>query len=135
MQRKKHLTFLAETVLGFLPVVSLWIIGIDAGFMAGMEMIAKGSMLGYFIIFGIILGAVGVWGLFQILLKLIFPDAYDDSISFYRFHLMCGSVGFLLCGVFFVVTYPTIALFCPLPLAVAYYLYNKCRKFEQLNYL
>lgn len=136
MQRKKQLFFLAEAaLLGFAPVFALWIIAVDSGFSLGMDMISKGGALGYAIIFGLILSAVGLWGLFQIVLKLIFPDAYDDSISFHRFHLICGGIGFLLCGVFFVSTYPAIALFYPLPVVVALYLYRKCLKFEQLNYL
>ena len=39
MQRKKQLVFLAEAaLLGFVPVLVLWVIAIDAGFMLGMDM-------------------------------------------------------------------------------------------------
>ena len=136
MQRKKQLGFLAEAaLLGFVPVLVLWVIAIDAGFMLGMDMISNGEVLGYAIVLGLILSAVGVWGLWQIVLKLIFPDAYDDSISFHRFHLICGGIGFVFCCIFFVVTYPSISVFYPLPVVIALYLYRKCLKFEQLNYL
>ena len=119
----------------FLPVIALWLIAVDAGFVSAKEMIAGGDLLGYFMVFGSVLAAVGLWGLLQIVLKLLFPEAFEQSISFYRFHLICGVFGFLCCAVFFIVTNPSIAIVCPLPALVMVYLYRKCRKYEQLNYL
>ncbi|GAC16231.1 hypothetical protein [Aliiglaciecola lipolytica] len=133
MKKPKRHIFLAESVIGFCAVVALWIAVIDTGFLVGMEMISRGFISGYLVVFGVILSSVGVWGLFQLLLKLIFPDAYEESISFYRFHMLCGAIGCVLCTLFFI-DYPSYLVFItPLPLLVATYLYRKKLRFEQVE--
>ncbi|MDO6712844.1 hypothetical protein Q4567_19075 [Aliiglaciecola sp. 2_MG-2023] len=129
---KKNL-FLVESLCGFCAVVALWIAVIDSGFIVGMEMISRGFEIGYLIVFGIILSSVGIWGLFQLLLKLVFPDAYEESISFYRFHLICGGIGCVLCTLFFIDYNPLFAFICPFPLLVSSYLYRKKLRFEQFE--
>ncbi|MFA3790884.1 hypothetical protein AB6T38_07185 [Aliiglaciecola sp. SL4] len=114
-------------------MVAIWISVINSGFITGMHMISRGFEIGYLIVFGVILSSVGVWGVFQLQLKLVFPDAYEDSISFYRFHLICGAVGCVLCTLFFMDWDPVFALICPLPLLISIYLYRKKLRFEQLK--
>ncbi|MDO6694299.1 hypothetical protein Q4574_13475 [Aliiglaciecola sp. 3_MG-2023] len=113
-------------------MIAIWVAVIDSGFIMGMKMINRGFHLGYLIVFGVILSSVGVWGMLQLQLKLLFPDAYEDSISFYRFHLFCGALGCVLCTLFFIDYDPLFAFFSPLPLLISTYLYRKKLRFEQL---
>ena len=96
MNKRKRWLFLIEALLGFIFIVSLWVLGIEAGFDIGMAMISSGNIYGYAMAGGFILSAVGLWGVFQIVLKLLFPDAYEQSISYYQFHLLCGVIGTIL---------------------------------------
>lgn len=123
--------FLLQTVASFVPIVAIWVYTIDSAFFAGMDMIGVGQWLGYAIVFGVILSAVGLWGLFQMILKSLFPDAYEDSISFHKFHLLCGGVGCILCGIFFIQFQIELAALFVVPVAVSYYLYQKCLRVER----
>lgn len=123
--------FLLQTVVSFIPIVAIWVYTIDTGFLAGMDMISAGLWMGYAIVFGVILSAVGLWGLFQMILKSLFPDAYEDSISFHKFHLLCGGFGCLMCAVFFVQFQITVSWLFAGPILITYYLYQKCLRVEQ----
>ncbi|WJG09420.1 hypothetical protein [Aliiglaciecola sp. LCG003] len=130
MQKRTRWTFLLEALLGFIFIMALWILGIKAGFDIGMKMISAGNLYGYAMAGGFILSAVGVWGVFQIVLKLVFPEAYEQSISYYQLHLLCGAFGVLSSTVFFSQTEATLALIYPISIAICGYLYFKCKRVE-----
>lgn len=123
--------FLLQTLISFIPIMAIWVYTINNGFFAGMDMISAGQWIGYTVVFGVILSAVGLWGLFQMILKSLFPDAYEDSIRFHRFHLLCGAAGCVVSAIFFVQYQIAVSWLFILPVAVSYYLYQKCLQVEQ----
>lgn len=115
-----------EIMIGFGPLLTLWLIGIGMALPFSVAAVYSGELLGYIILASVILGCFGVWGIIQLIKKLIWPEV-EYTIIKYRNHLICGCAASALCGVAFINTNNLVAAYMAVPIIITVHLYHYCK--------
>jgi hypothetical protein len=112
-----------EAILGFTPLIVLWVIGIGMALPFSIAAAYSGELLGFIMLSSVILGSIGIWGIIKLIAKLVWPDV-GFSIRKYRNHLICGCIAAALCGVAFIGVNNLVALYMVVPIAITAHLYH-----------
>ena len=115
----------SEVVVGFGPLITLWLIGIGMVLPFSVAAAYSGELIGFIILALVLFGSFGVWGIIQLLKKLIWPEI-KYPISKYRNHLFSGCVASMLCGVSLIDTNNILAIYMVVPIIITVHLYHVC---------
>ncbi|WNZ58210.1 hypothetical protein QT397_13010 [Microbulbifer sp. MKSA007] len=123
----KAILYSSEVLFGLGPILVLWLIGVGMGLPFSVAAVYNGEVMGALILGSVLLGSIGMWGLIQLLKKLIWPDI-NYSIKKYRFHLICGSLAVLLAAISFIGINNFVVIYMVVPILVTGHLYHVCSK-------
>ena len=115
----------SEVVVGFGPLITLWLIGIGMVLPFSVAAAYSGELIGFIILALVLFGSFGEWGIIQLLKKLIWPEI-KYPISKYRNHLFSGCVASMLCGVSLIDTNNILAIYMVVPIIITVHLYHVC---------
>ena len=125
----KSLLYSAEVLIGYGPVLTLWLIGVGMGLPFSVAAMINGEILGFQIFSAVVLGSIGIWGVIQIIKKLIWPET-GYKIGKYRNHLFIGCLSVAIAATgFWGVSYLFMA-YLVAPILVTLHLYNVCKKYS-----
>ena len=125
----RAILYSSEVLFGLGPVLVLWLIGVGMGLPFSVAALYNGELVGALILGSVVLGSFGVWGLIQLLKKLIWPNI-DYSIKKYWVQLVCGCSAVLLAAFGFIGINNFVALYMAVPILVAGHLYYVCSKYS-----
>ena len=114
-----------EVVVGFGPLLTLWLIGVGMALPFSVAAAYSGETIGFVMLAAVLLGSFGVWGIIQLIKKLIWPNI-EYSISKYRNHLISGCIAAGLCGIAFIGTSNIAAIYMVVPIIITVHLYHVC---------
>lgn len=121
----RALIYFGEVLIGYGPIMVLWLVGIGMGLPFSVAAIAGGELIGYLMLLSIILGCIGIWGVVQLIKKLLWPGI-GYPIRQYRNHLIIGSVAVVPAAIEFVGVNNWISLYFMVPVLVTFHLYRIC---------
>lgn len=125
--RKIHPLLLGlEILIGYGPSMALWLVGITSSpwiIISVMEGDIGGII--YLYLFSIILGGIGLHGIFQLIVRL---DGRQESkgIEAYRVHLFCGLCAWILFCFPLVDSEPWLGVYMLVPALVTAHFYWLC---------
>jgi hypothetical protein len=61
MGKMKSLLYSGEVIIGYGPILTLWLIGIGMGLPFSVAAMINGEILGFQIFAAVVLGSVGTW--------------------------------------------------------------------------
>ena len=125
----KSLLYSGEVLIGYGPILTLWLIGVGMGIPFSVAAMINGEVLGFQIFISVALGSIGIWGVIQLIKKLIWPSI-DYKISKYRNHLIIGCVGVLVAATGFWGVSNVFIVYLVVPVLVTLHLYNVCQKYS-----
>lgn len=125
----RALLFSGEVIIGYGPIVVLWLVGVGMGLPFGMASAASGELIGLLILVAVLFGGIGMWGLIQLIKKLLWPGI-GYSISKYRFHLITGAVGVVAAAIGFWGVNNFVSVYMAIPLIVTFHLYHVCSQYS-----
>ena len=123
----KALFYTLEILIGYGPIVLLWLLGVGMGIPYGIVLLVGGDILGIGILASVALGGIGLWGLLRLIEKLFWPKS-EFSIKNYRIHLLCGVIAVIITGAGYIINSKIISLFLLLPIIVTAHFYYVCAK-------
>ena len=125
----KSILYSSEVLFGLGPILVLWLIGVGMGLPFSVAAVYNGEVMGALILGSVLLGSIGMWGLIQLLKKLIWPNI-NYSIKKYRAHLICGCLAVLLAAIGFIGINNFVVIYMVVPILVTGHLYHVCSKYS-----
>ncbi|PCK01950.1 MAG: hypothetical protein COA42_22670 [Alteromonadaceae bacterium] len=104
----------------------LWLLGIGMGLPFSVVAVINGEYIGFLMLSSLMLGCVGMWGIIQLLKKLIWPDI-NYPIQKYRIHLVMGCVSVVITAIGFLDVNNLVVFYLVVPILVTWHLYNVCK--------
>ncbi|WP_444885291.1 hypothetical protein [Microbulbifer sp. PSTR4-B] len=115
-----------EVLIGYGPVITFWLIGIGMGLPYSIASMAEGEPVGFLLFSSLLLGSVGMWGIIQLLKKLIWRDI-NYPIQKYRIHLLVGCISLVIASIGFIGVNYLIPIYFVVPILVTWHLYYVCK--------
>jgi hypothetical protein len=115
-----------EVLIGYGPVITLWLIGIGMGLPYSIASMVEGEPVGFPLFSSLLLGSVGMWGIIQLLKKLIWRDI-NYPIQKYRIHLLVGCISLVIASIGFIGVNYLIPFYFVVPILVTWHLYYVCK--------
>jgi len=125
----KSLLYSGEVLIGYGPILTLWLIGVGMGIPFSVAAMINGELLGFQIFISIALASIGIWGVIQLIKKLIWPNI-DYKISKYRNHLIVGCIGVLVAATGLWGVSNLFIAYLVVSVVVTFHLYNVCQKYS-----
>ena len=123
----RALVYSVEVLIGYGPILVLWLVGIGMGLPFSIAGVINGEPIGYLVLFSVLLGSVGIWGIIQLIKKLIWRQI-DYPIRRYRNHLIIGCGGVVLASIGFVGVNNFVPIYMVVPILVTWHFYHVCSK-------
>jgi len=122
----RTLLYSVEVLFGYGPIMVLWLLGIGMGLPFSVVAVINGEYIGFLMLSSLMLGCVGMWGIIQLLKKLIWPDI-NYPIQKYRIHLVMGCVSVVITAIGFLDVNNLVVFYLVVPILVTWHLYNVCK--------
>lgn len=129
MKTIRAFLYAAEVLLGYGPIMFLWLAGIGMGLPFSIAVIASEEPMGYLILLSILLGCVGMWGVIQLIKKLLWPGI-GYPIHKYRNYLISGCIAVFITGFGVPSVNNWVSLYLVAPVLVTLHLYHVCSKYS-----
>ena len=125
----KGLLYSIEVLLIYVPLICMWLMGLAFGFPLSFFGAMSGEAIGIVLMFALLFGGIGLWGLVHLLKKLIW-QGMDYPISKYRNHLIFGCIAVCLSAIYFSYVSWLFVFYPLLPILVTLHLYHVCKKYS-----
>lgn len=122
----KALLYCTEVLIGYGPIMVLWLAGIGMGLPFSVAGMITGEPIAYLMFLSLTLGGIGMWGIIQLLKKMIWRDI-DYPISKYRTHLILGCLAIVFAAVGIIRVDGLISIFLAAPILVTWHFYQICK--------
>lgn len=100
MKELRAFLLLFETFIGFCLPLYLWVFGVIMSPLLLLALVAEGAFELVLPLIALVLGAFGVWGVLQLMIKVLRPDARVAAPGILLRYIACGLVALLLASVF-----------------------------------